>query len=94
MQDVDEMVSFFSEEIEEVLDRVAPYSERKVVSKRKYKLSQNTLAQMKIRDDMKKACDRAFECKHTNKLACSKCEKSFNDGFKVKCVQIQTHFAL
>ena len=55
MEDVDEMVAYFSSEVERVLDRVAPLSTRKRRSKFTFNLFSETLDQMKVRDEMKRA---------------------------------------
>ena len=52
MEEVDEMVAFFSNEVERVLDRVAPFSTRKRRSKFTFKLSSENLDQMSVRDQM------------------------------------------
>ena len=51
MQDVDEMVNFFIKEIEKVLDRVAPFKNLKNRSKNKFKLSNDTLTEIKKREN-------------------------------------------
>ena len=55
MSDVDEMIEFFISEIQKkVLDKVAPFKNMKNRSKNKFKLSTETQAEIKKRDDIKK----------------------------------------
>ena len=83
LKDVNEMVQYWDEEIVKVLNKVAPVCERKRSSKKKHHLSQETLRQMQIRDEMREAlkqftcktCDMAFG-RHIGESTCNKCEQN------------------
>ena len=79
MSDVDEMIEFFISEIQKkVLDKVAPFKNMKNRSKNKFKLSTETQAEIKKRDDIKKLVKNA--CRKLNKqFSCSRCEHRFSD---------------
>ena len=82
MQDVDEMVNFFIKEIKKVLDRVAPFKNLKNRSKNKFKLSNDTLTEIKKRDKLKELLNMASTklINWVKPFSCGSCDKTFSDG--------------
>ena len=82
MQDVDEMVNFFIKEIKKVLDRVAPFKNLKNRSKNKFKLSNDTLTEIKKRDKLKELLNMASTklINGVKPFSCGSCDKTFSDG--------------
>ena len=86
-----------------MLDKTAPYSNKKIKSNNRFKLSPNTLTQLKVREDMKKELDKMpekpfsyshFNKKFSHKCALIQCEEVHIDERPFSCSKCDKKFSV